>query len=509
MATMTKRADGRLANFSDQEWRLDNLYWIVNDQGIEIPFVRNNAQLALWCRRWYWNLILKARQRGISTFIAILMLDTCLFNRATHCGVIDATLVDATKKLDKIRFAYSKLPAALQNAVPLASDNATSLEWTNGSRIDVGTSHRGGTLQFLHVSEMGKIAATSPKRSKEIRTGAFGTVHKGSLVFVESTAEGAAGDFFELVQEADAALRMGKVLSPQEFKLTFLPWYEHDAYRDDPAHVVIPKELGEYFDQLEGEHRVKLDDNQRAWYAVTRKKIGADDMWREFPSFAEEAFKISVEGAYFKPQMTKAREQGRIGKVPVDPSRPVNTFWDIGKSDNTSIWFHQSHGTIHHLVDFYENSGEGVEHYARYLNDLKNKRRWTYGRHYGPHDLDNSHWLLPGAKATVDVARGLGINFIVVPRIANKSNAIEAGRNFLSMCWIDEEHCSLGIRCLDNYRKAWDDKNGTYKSEPLHDWASHGADALMTGACGFTPEYVPPPEDRYRRRPARTSAWAA
>ena len=57
MATMTKRADGGLAKFSDQEWRLDNLYWIVNDQGIEMPFVRNNAQLALWCRRWYWNLI--------------------------------------------------------------------------------------------------------------------------------------------------------------------------------------------------------------------------------------------------------------------------------------------------------------------------------------------------------------------------------------------------------------------------------------------------------------------
>jgi hypothetical protein len=77
------------------------------------------------------------------------------------------------------------------------------------------------------------------------------------------------------------------------------------------------------------------------------------------------------------------------------------------------------------------------------------------------------------------------------------------------MCWIDEEHCSQGIRCLDNYRKAWDDKNGTYKSEPLHNWACQGADALMTGACGFTPEYVPPPEDRYRRRLARTSAWAA
>src|SRR5262245_63218024 len=181
------------------------------------------------------------------------MLDACLFNSNTFCGLIDATLPDATKKLDKVRFAYNALPAEIRQLRRLVSDNATSLEWSNGSRIDVGTSHRGGTLQILHVSEMGKIAATAPQRSKEIRTGAFGTVHKGSLVFVESTAEGAAGDFFDLVQDADSALRMGKVLSPQEFKLTFLPWYEQDAYRDDPAHVVIPKELGEYFDQLEAE----------------------------------------------------------------------------------------------------------------------------------------------------------------------------------------------------------------------------------------------------------------
>ena len=163
-----------------------------------------------------------------------------------------------------------------------------------------------------------------------------------------------------LVEEAGGKLTLSDGTTRSQGSLD-----EHDAYREDPAHVVIPKELGEYFDQLEAEHQVKLDDKQRAWYAITRKKIGADSMWREFPSFAEEAFKISVEGAYFKPQMTKAREQGRIDKVPVDPSRPVNTFWDIGKSDNTSIWFHLSHGTIHHLVDFYENSGEGVEHYAR------------------------------------------------------------------------------------------------------------------------------------------------
>jgi hypothetical protein len=134
-------------------------------------------------------------------------------------------------------------------------------------------------------------------------------------------------------------------------------------------------------------------------------------------------------------------------------------------------------------------------------------RGFIYGKHYGPHD--NSHWLLPGSDRIQDVARNQGINFVVVPRIHNKNDAIEAARNFLSTTSIDEEHCAQGIRCLDNYCHAWDEQHGTYKWEPVHNWASHGADALMTGACGFTPDYVPPPSERYYRKPRPTSAWAA
>ena len=317
-------------------------------------------QRELWSKLWFWNVILKGRQHGISTFIVILMLDQCLFVPNSHCGLIDSTLVDATKKLDKVRFAYEHLAPEIRAAFPLRTDNATCLEWKNGSRIDVGTSHRGGTLQILHVSEMGKIAAEAPARSREIRTGAFGTIHRGS-VFVESTASGAAGDFFDLVQEADAVGRLDRKLSEQEFRLIFLPWQMRPQYRLDPSTVLITKELADYFADLEHNHGIKLDAEQRAWYAITMKKIGPGLMLKEYPSYPEEAFKVSIEGAYFKSQMTKAREERRIGKVELDPKRPVNTFWDIGKGDNTSIWFHQSRGSMHHLVDYYENSGEGVD----------------------------------------------------------------------------------------------------------------------------------------------------
>src|SRR5262245_11315067 len=102
-------------------------------------------------------------------------------------------------------------------------------------------------------------------------------------------------------------------------QLIFLPWQLRQQYRADPATVLIAKEVADYFDE--------------AWYAVTQKKIGPDSMLKEYPSDPEEAFEVSIEGAYFKTQMIKAREERRMGKVPVDPSRPVNTFWDIGKSD--------------------------------------------------------------------------------------------------------------------------------------------------------------------------------
>ena len=182
-----------------------------------------------------------------------------------------------------------------------------------------------------------------------------------------------------------------------------------------------------------------------------------------------------------------------------------HTAWDIGVDDMTSIWFFQSDGVRHRVVDYYENSGEGIPHYATVLKE----RGYTYGNHYGPHDLDNRDWIMPGAVPRVAVARQYGINFIVVPRVPDKADAIEALRNWLGNAWIDEEKCSRGIQCLDNYKREWNERLATWRNTPLHNWASHGADALMTGAMGHLPEYRPPARDAYAPKRARSSsAWA-
>lgn len=496
-ASLSPQMRAQLLNvltIDDPEWRIDNLYWVQDEHGKEVQFVRNEAQRRWWKERWFLNVILKARQLGFSTEIALEMLDECLFTANFRAGIIDYSLEDAKKKLDKIKFAYQRLPADVREKCPLVRENTETLEFANGSRIEVGTSHRGGTLQHLHVSEYGKTSATRPDKAKEIKTGAFGTVHVGHRVDVESTAEGIGGEFYEMVQRADTLQKEGRKLSELDFKLHFFAWWQHRGYRLDPEAVQVPTEVEEYISELKANYGIALDREQIAWYAAKRYQIGPDAMFREYPSFPEEAFKASIDGAYFKRQMTKMRLDGRICHLPFDDGRVVNTFWDIG-NDTTSIWFHQTDGLRHRLIDYYENCDESITHYVLELKERKDRFGWTYGKHYGPHDLAVTEWGGPG-KNRARIAQEAGLKFTIIPRVEDKNDAIDVARQFLATCWIDQKHCERGLWCLDNYRKKWNEKLGTWAREPLHNAASHGADSLMTGAMGYRP-----PKDKTPPRP--------
>lgn len=477
------------ATLGNAEWRIDNLYWIQNEQGKKVRFVRNEAQRSWWHNRWWLNVILKARQLGFSTEIAIEMLDECLFIPNFTAGIIDYSIDDAKKKLDKIKFAYDNLPAYLKLQTRLIKDNTETLEFSNGSKVEVGTSHRGGTLQHLHVSEYGKISAVRPDKAKEIKIGGFGTVHVGMRIDVESTAAGIGGEFHDMVQRAEALAQEGRELSQLDFKLHFFAWWQHPGYVLDPRNVRISAELADYFTDLKANHRIDLSPEQRAWYAAKLAQIGIDGIYQEYPSYPDEAFKASVDGAYFKRQMSKARLDGRITRLHHDEMRLVNTFWDIG-NDTTSIWFHQTDGVRHRLIDYYEAADESIAHYAMELKDRSEAVGYNYGKHYGPHDLENTEWGGTG-KTRKEIAEGLGLKFTVIPRIDDKNDAIDAARLFLGMCWFDEIHCARGIACLDNYKKKWNKLLSTWSREPLHDWASHGADSFMTGAMGYKPEREP------------------
>ena len=466
--------------WADPRWRLNNLYTIKDKSGTAIPFRTNWAQERFFDDLWYLNLILKARQLGFTTFIQLYMLDSCLFNSNTSAGVIAHTREDAEAFFsDKIKFAYDHVPDGLKQRIPATQDSAKSLAFNNNSKIRVGTSLRSGTFQLLHVSEFGKVCAKYPDKAKEIVTGAFNTVEAGQFIFVESTAEGNSGDFHDMCMGSQNAEKEGRKLTKLDFKFHFFAWWQDPSYRlddEDTAATVVTSDDNRYFDAIESEMGVSLSANQRSWYVKKRQTQGTG-MKREYPSTPKEAFEASVEGAYFTTEMAKVREQGRICKIPI-LNKPVDVFWDLGVGDSMTLAFRQIVGHEVRWIDYYENSGEGFEHYARVLHE----KGYIYGRHFFPHDGDHRS-LGAVAKTKREWAIEAGIKPVeIVPRIPTEAAGIEASRSLLPQSYFDEQRCQRLIQCLDNYRKDWDDKLGVWKDTARHDEFSHGYKAYETAA---------------------------
>lgn len=241
--------------------------------------------------------------------------------------------------------------------------------------------------------------------------------------------------------------------------------------------IVVPTQLTDYFSTVEIKIQDKLDDQQRSWYCK-RAATQGEDMEREFPSTPDEAFESSNEGLYYGRQIAEAKQQGRIRKVYYDPNVPVHTAWDLGYNDSTAIWFFQQCGQEIHLLEYYENSGEALTHYIHHLKS----KPYAYGKHLVPHDAAVHEYCT--GLSRVEVARNHGIIFTIVPDIG-VNEGIDAARNVLARCWFDEERGSNGISSLDNYKKEWNDRYGCWSSRPLHNFASHGADAFRILAVGI------------------------
>lgn len=469
----------------DRTWRLNNLYYIKDERGQKIKFRMNWAQQALYSTLWYFNIILKARQLGFTTFILIYFLDACLFNSNHSAGVIAHTREDAEDLFDnKVKFAYDELPAWLKDEIKAEQDTARRLKFENGSSITVGTSLRSGTYQKLLISEYGKISARYPDKALEIKTGALNTVHAGQQIFVESTAEGRQGEFFELVKLARKLLAEARKLTTLDPKFFFFPWFKHPGYElneSEAATTSVNAQMAEYFAQLQNKHGITLTPGQKAWY-IKKEAVQQDLMKREFPSTPDEAFEASLEGCYYTKQMAMVRKNGQIGKFPWEASKQVHTFWDIGLNDEMAIWFFQHIGHEYRFIDYHESSGEGWQFYA---NLLKSKG-YVYGTHYWPHD-GNKRVQGATVQTSKQIAMELGIRPI---EVVGRTNDVVADinnycRTVLPRCSFDETNCAIGIDCLDSYRKEWDEKLGVWKESPRHDRASNCADAFRTFAVGY------------------------
>jgi len=195
------------------------------------------------------------------------------------------------------------------------------------------------------------------------------------------------------------------------------------------------------------------------------------------------SFNTPIEGAYYGSIMSKLYQKEQIvDNIPPDPSLPVHTAWDLGIDDSTTIWFFQQHGREIRLIHYYENSGEGLPHYARELDRFATIHDITYGKHYGPHDITVRE--LGSGRSRLETARSLGIRFTVTKRLA-VSDGIEAVRQILPQCWFSQLSCATGIKHLQDYHKSFDTQKGVFSKQPVHDSASHGADSFRTLAVGI------------------------
>jgi hypothetical protein len=203
----------------------------------------------------------------------------------------------------------------------------------------------------------------------------------------------------------------------------------------------------------------------------------------------------AIKGAWFGNEMAAALKDGRITRVPYDPALPVDTDWDLGIDDSTTIWFSQSLRSREiRLIDYYEMNGEGLPHYVKVLRGQieggEHRASYLYGKHYAPHDIAVRE--LGTGKSRLETAAALGLKF-EDPANAPKlelADGINAARLLLARCYFDETRCAHGLECLRNYKKTWNERLQQFTGVPVHDWASHGADAFR----GLAVRHQPPKE---------------
>lgn len=514
---------------NDSWWRLNNLYWIEDKNGNLARFRLNAAQTELHQNLWYRNDILKARQLGISTYTALLILDTSLFTPHYHSGIIDKTLPDAQQKLQKIRLAWhyldylppsptpqdealaalgaeiKKRTGVLKKGKPVpATEAKTHLSFINDSHVHIGTNLRGGTLQLLHISELAHIALHHPGRAREIKTGAINTVPPQGILIKESTHEGGKhGINYQLTRQAMENMAKGKRLTPLDFRFFFFSWYHNPEYSLDSEETntsPLDEEISRYFENLREKHNILLTPGQKSWYATMARTMHSN-MKQEYPSTPDEAFLSASHDTIYGSIISLLRSQGHLGgNFPVETGAPLYTSWDIGLSDHTVLWLLQPQPPHVLWLDCYANSQQTLGHYAAKVREWESQFGLITA-HILPHDAGRRDPLGKSYQAHLQEE---GITRTrIVPRTSDVWTGINQLRTLLSQSWFHQRTLKpqidpvtgvpqpSALEHLEMYSSQPPGSNGALKESPLHNIHSHTADAarMFAEACshGFIP----------------------
>ncbi len=470
------KAYPELKKLYNQKWRLNNLYSIKDSYGHKITFRPNWAQKELLDNLHNFNIVLKARQVGVTTLFCIYLLDQVLWGENIQAGIIAQTLDDSQNIfVDKLKFAFDNLHPAIRATFRTVGDSAKELSFSHGSVIRVGTSLRSSTLQFLHISEFGKICAKYPEKAREVITGALNTIHPGQFIVIESTAEGREGAYFDLCQEAFKKKKKGGNFGEMDFYPFFFPWYKHPSYiLNEPQNMTEEQES--YFDKLEVSG-IKLSLAQKRWY-VKKLAIQGEDMLREFPTTQEEAFASSQVGNWYATQIKDLYDTGHVTTISYDRSQPVHTAWDLGQADYMAIWFFQFNrvGEIM-VIDYFQKTDCPIDEAAQMLN----ARGYSYGTHIWPQDAKTRD----RAGITFETqAHEFNLQGLILEQ-HGLLDGINLVRTTLSKMWFDEKRCQKGLKALSDYKKKWNTQIGGFTSHPVHNSASHGSDAMRYLCAGY------------------------
>lgn len=458
-----------------KEWRINNLYKIRNKEGKLIKFVRNRAQRHFNEHKWHRNLILKSRQLGFTTDEAIDSLDDVLFTPNLDVLLIAHNL-EAGESIfsKKIVFAWEKLPPEIRALYKVDNKTSKTLRFDFGgkgfSSLAVDTSGRSGTYHRLHVTELAEISKKYPKKVPDIIEGTIPAIPTSGRVDIESTSQGASGEFYEMFMEA---YERGDPTQPQEYKAHFYNWTWDDAEMEKITPVPFAEmQQGEKFQEYARRHNltdVQITYYYQKWLSLNRKW---NALKREYPTTPQEAFEAVSEGTFYGETLGIMETNGQIGVWPWDRALKTHTVWDLGVGKNMVVGFFQrdTHTNRVHLIDYEE--GEGGEALPEMAAKVL-KKPYIYGKHFGPHDLETTD--IGTGKTRIESAREFGLKFTLVPDFSLE-DGINAVHIWLDRLVVHKDTCKKWVRAMKSYGREWDEKRGMYKDEPLHDWASHAAD---------------------------------
>jgi len=500
------------SHLKDRNFRLrSGMYKIIDAQQRLVPFKPNHVQEIVLANMHSQNIYLKSRQHGLTTLIQIWILDDTLFAMVQDSAVIAHKREDAGKFFNsKIKLAFNNLPTFMLDQAKVVKSDAMTLSLNNGasqgedllSNIFVTTSARSGTLKNLHISEYGHLCTYQPQKAEEVKAGSLNSLHDGSKLFIESTAEGPVGDFYNSCKIAQEMQFRGDPLSRFDRKFFFFSWFQDKRNSEPPPskEYQFSADMVDYFKELEDVNKIKLTTPQKFWYYKKAEEQG-EAMFKEHPSSPEEAFKAIIKGAIYAKQITSMRKEQRLTKVPYDPQYLVHTAWDLGRSKGNamSIVFFQFDGLYYRYIDYFYEEFSDLKDTCRQVL----KKEYIYGSHFAPHDIGVRE-LTAGGKTRAEMCAGWGIDFEMedsgkgdgeLKSVLNKTSAIdryEAGRIHMDISYFDVDNTGDRddyrgaikytkpglLTSLQQYRHEYDESKGMFMPEPEHNWASNLSDAF-------------------------------